>query len=104
MKPLLLTALLAALMAGVSPYRSDEQKPDRGAQAKVARQADRAELLHSQLGFLEKARQFQQPRTAPEQLRRDARIAEEMRAIVLRLARECPDTPLGRFLRVGVRP
>jgi hypothetical protein len=34
----------------------------------------------------------------------DVRIAMEMRGLVLRFAQDYPDTPLGRFLRVGPLP
>jgi hypothetical protein len=94
MRFLFAMTLLAGL-AGAAPCWADEDDPAAAAARRAAVFAMRQERrMTAQIRAL--ATEYQQTG--------DVRIAIELRGLVLIFARDCPNTPLGRFLRVGPLP
>ena len=94
MRFLLAMTLLAGL-AGASPCWADEDDPAAAAARRAAALAMRQERrMTAQIRAL--ATEYQQTG--------DVRIAIQLQGLAVIFARDCPNTLLGRFLRVGPRP
>ena len=92
--------LATALLAGVA--NDDGQTAAR--REDVASQALRAKSITEKLSIVqERQRKLGRPVLREQQVIAE-RLAFEIDKLLRLLMEDCPDTPIGRFLRVGPRP
>ena len=94
----LLAVILLASLTGALPCRGEDD-PAAAAREATARRAAVAAMRRER-----RLTNMLSQLAAEYQRSGDVRIAIEMQVLALTYARECPDTPLGRFLRVGPLP